>query len=71
VIKADGRWSGVPEGEHIISISKIVKAADQPEAPQSMFSPEGRKYMSRLPKGPKKRLPLNFPKLIIPNFGLK
>ena len=53
VITADGRWPGVPEGEHVISISKIIEPTDLPEAPQSLFSAEGRKYMELVTEGTK------------------
>jgi len=59
VIKADGRWPGVPEGEHVITISKIVKPTDLP-APESMFSQEGRKYMEQLAKETKETVDLKY-----------
>jgi len=37
------------KGEHVITISKIVKPTDLP-ASESMFSQEGRKYMEQLAK---------------------
>jgi len=52
-ITVDGRWPGVPEGEHVISISKITEPTDLPPPPQSMFSAEGRNYMEQLTKGTK------------------
>ena len=60
VIKADGRWPGVPEGEHVISISKIVEPTDLPDAPLSLLSPEGRKYMAQLAKGTKETVDPKF-----------
>ena len=59
VIMADGRWPGVPEGEHVVTISKIIEPTDV-QAPQSMFTAEGRNYMEQLAKETKETVDLKF-----------
>lgn len=53
IMTVDGRWPGVPEGEHLVTISKVVAPESNTPAPQSLFTPEGRKWMEMTTKATK------------------